>query len=775
MTFLRARLAIAMALCVISLALPGRAQALELSPGKPAPALHAIGGQMTSPKDLAGEQGLALAAGFPGAVRFRHPLPSGLPAHPNVSFELRLPQDAPLDLRAMVTLKDKDGLRFEARTGLLLEREHSCSVQLDLSPESGNVFASGHRAAWNDYYRRNVTALGLSFVSGKAWRGTIRIDGLRIAQGTKEQEPASIRNVHLLTDSPTAFAPVEIAFSLSPAPDNPFDTDQIRVSGVFRTPSGKEMTVPAFYYQPFRNELGEDQVEKVTPWGRASWRVRYTPLEEGSHFWKLVAENQLKTVATREHKVEVAPGAPRGFIRVSKQDPRYFEDAGGRLFYPIGENIHAPFDRRAAKMLRVPVLPNRGTFAYADYFKKMAASGQNAVIIWMGNWWVSIEWSKKWKGFGGLNDYHLGNAWRLDRLFELAAEHGIHILLVLDNHGKLSKWVDSEWNSSPYNSDLGGPCIAPEGFFSSSAALAAYCKKLRYIVARWGSHPNLLGFEIISELNLVGTDEKFKGHKAHAEWMKKVANYLAEVDPYDRPITVQYSNDWQSVDEKVASLRELDFLVGDAYKGGGTIVPLMLETAEKNCRFKKPTFCAEFGGNWNGTTPQRLHADLHAGLWANAMTSTAAAPFFWWYDYVDRYDLYREYQALRNFLQGEDRRGKRLTTRAIEPLWRGEPTRDLGGVVLSDNSEADFWVYDTLASEIMPEDRFARKHEQVTIEVPGLQNDMYEVEFWDTRLGQVFSRKSLSVKGGSILIDLPAFKVDLAGKVRRVTDEPKDL
>ena len=61
-----------------------------------------------------------------------------------------------------------------------------------------------------------------------------------------------------------------------------------------------------------------------------------------------------------------------------------------------------------------------------------------------------------------------------------------------------------------------------------------------------------------------------------------------------------------------------------------------------------------------------LHVgDLHAGLWANAMTGTAGAPFFWWFDYIDRYDLYGEFRRLSMFMAGEDRRARELQT--VEP------------------------------------------------------------------------------------------------------------
>jgi len=626
---------------------------------------------------------LALRGDFPGVASIVCSTSFRGRGFTQASFRIRIPDNAPFDLRPSLFMKDKDGLWFQASGDQHLTRREWQTFTLDIAPGSPQVAPYGHEAVWNRYYAEHVVAVGLGVFSAERWSGIIRIDDVVFHAGASGSgQPIRILHLRCSSARPKAYEPFEPAFSLSPEPANPFDPDEMQVDAVFAAPSGKIMRMPCFYDQPCRRELGADQVEVVTPSGRACWKARFTPQEAGRHTWKLIVRANSERVETKTHAFEVEPGEARGFVRVSKTDPRYFETADGAFFYPIGENIHAPFDKRCAIMLRLPVLPNRGTFAYDYYFEKMARSGQNAAIIWMSNWWVSIEWAEKWEGFHGLGDYNLLNAWRLDHILDAAARHGIYVNLVLDNHGKLSAFVDSEWGTNPYNAVLGGPCRKPEDFFNDRWAFQAYKKRLRYIVARWGSHPNLLGFEIVSELNLVGSNHAFKGHPSHASWCRRVAQYLDEIDPYRRPITIQYSNNWQSVDEKVVSLSEVDYLVGDVYKSGGCIVPHMIKTAEMNGRFGKPTFSAEFGGNWNGTTPARLHADLHAGLWSNAMTTAAGAPFFWWFDYVDRHNLYGEYQALANFMKGEDKRGLTLTTHQLPVLKNGRRTNQLGSVAL---------------------------------------------------------------------------------------------
>jgi hypothetical protein len=723
-----------------------------------------------------------IAARFPGIVTFSRPN-AFAHAPKTVSVDIFVPADAPLSLRFSLFVKDKDGLWFQSEPVRRMPAGRWQTVRFAVEPGGHSLSARGHSGVWNSYYAGHAVGMGLQFYAPAEWKGVIQIGNLRTEQSDAPSGlPLRIVDFQQLTRAPAAYEMMETAFDLSVPVLNPFDPDAVDVTAVFTSPSGRTFSRPAFYYQGYSRSMGEDRVERVTPAGKASWRVRYVPLEAGRHTWVLRVKVGDRRVDVRPPPFLVAGGSPRGFPAVSKADPRYFITADGEFFYPMGLNIHAPFDDRSAKMLGTAVLPNRGTYAYDYYLEKMSMNRMNAMVMWMSNWWVSIEWSRKWKGFGGLSDYNMGNAWRLDHVLNSAARNGVYINLVLDNHGKYSGYVDSEWPTSPYNIANGGPCATPEEFFISDAAFRAYSRRLRYIIARWGHHPNLLGLEIVSELNLVGTTKDFKGDPSHAAWVKRVAAYLDAIDAYRRPITIQYSNDWRAVDPKVARLPEVDYIVGDAYKEGGTIVPLMLRTAQENAQYGKPTFSAEFGGNWNGTTPSRLHADLHCGLWANAMTQSAAAPFFWWFDFVDRYNLYPEFAVLHDFMRQERRIGRRLKTIEIEvnaPVPAdtrrdaatggiyAQRSRTVKAIALCGEDGASFYVYNDLHSEMMPDPRHAGLHRGATLRVPLVvpAGATPHVEVWNTFDGTRSPAQATSGGGREVVIRLPDFKIDLAGRV----------
>jgi hypothetical protein len=713
---------------------------------------------------------LSVSCSCPGEIRVSKKLSFEGRQFSECALELFVPDDAPFGFQVSLFFTDKDGLWFQASSDQRPKRGMWQTLLFDISPSSPNVTGLHHEAAWNHYYMNRTAVVGMQFFCSEAWKGSVLIQSLTYSDHSPNASPLKIEHLRLPVSAVHVFETLEFNFDIPRAISNPFNPDEICVDAIFTAPSGSTARVPCFYYQPFRRELDDHQTEIVIPSGRAGWCLRYTPLESGTYQWKLSLTVGKQNLITKEQTLAVEPGKQSGFVRVSKKDPHYFETADGTFFYPVGQNIHAPFDKRCAEMLRVPVLANRGTFAYDDYFKKMAANGENAVVVWMCNWWLSIEWTAKWKGFGGLTDFNLGNAWRLDQLLDSARKHGIFVHLVLDNHGKLSKFVDPEWADNPYNSVLGGPCTQPEEFFTSPAAFEIYKKRLRYIVARWGNNPNLFGFELMGEFNLVGSDRQFKGSPEQALWCQRACAYLKEIDCNHHIVTVHYSNDFTTVDPKVASLNGIDYLVGDVYKAGGSVVPLMLQTAEENSRFGKPTFSTEFGGNWNGTTPARLHADLHAGLWSNAMTVSAAAPFFWWFDYIDRFGLYTEYQSLANYTKGEDRRGSDLKTVAISVKENGKESEGVRALVLMNKERASFWAYDVLDSEIMPEGGFARSHSELSVCVDGLTPGSYSLEFWDTFKGIIVDRKVITVGSGTTEVKLPEFKIDIAGKISPVKD-----
>ncbi|RLF01464.1 MAG: hypothetical protein DRK00_11410, partial [Thermoprotei archaeon] len=199
---------------------------------------------------------------------------------------------------------------------------------------------------------------------------------------------------------------LEVDLNVTASYDNPFDPDQVNVTALFELPSGRKMTVPAFYYQEYERRLVDGR-EFLRPVRDPYWRIRFTPVEIGAHRFYVEVRDRCGNVArSKTLRFEVIPSHKRGFIRVCPYSRYLCFDNGSSTFF-VGHNVcwYGP----------------RGTFDYDEWFSEIAASGENLARIWVAPWAFGIEWRE-------LGRYDLAEAWRLDYVLKLAEEEGIYVI-----------------------------------------------------------------------------------------------------------------------------------------------------------------------------------------------------------------------------------------------------------------------------------------------------------------------------------------------------------
>jgi hypothetical protein len=139
------------------------------------------------------------------------------------------------------------------------------------------------------------------------------------------------------------------------------------------------------------------------------------------------------------------------------------------------------------------------------------------------------------------------------------------------------------------------------------------------------------------------------------------------------------------------------------------------------------------------------------------------AALFWWWPFIDHFDLYFHYNALSKFWHGIDRRGKNyhLTNATVE-----SETKDLGVIGMQNNSECFLWVYaEQLFNVKKPQESSLKR--SGTIKVSNLTSGNYILEIWDTYTGKINLKKTLNIGSGTTEIPLPEFTNDLALKIRQ--------
>ncbi len=709
-----------------------------------------------------------------------------------ITYAVMVPEGGPKGVRAVLGFKNKDGLWFQSygrrlapnprlQPGEMVPgRWHRFVV--DVSPTSTMLEGRGHFARWGRYLAQQMTVMSIKFFCPATAATKIYIDDVRASTAKPKFQPLRITDLSVNTSEPERFGLYEITFKLNREFDNPFDPEQVRVDAEFTLPDQEKATVPGFFYRDYIRRQRLDGTEEVIPVGKDAWKVRFCPVQAGAHRYsiKIVipggGDTPVELLTSTQLSFESKPSKRKGFVRVSKTDPRYFELTTGEFFYPIGHNFRSPNDPRCAKMLGAELPVDRGTFAYDDMLKKMADNGENMFELWMATWWADIEWNAAWPNYQGVGDYNLANAWKLDYLFNKADELDLYIHLVIDNHGKGSWWCDTEWWSSPYREGNGGMLHSPSQLFSSSVAKKFYRRKYRYIIARWGYSTRLMGLELWSEVDLTLDSMQFgasmpNGHPLHVAWHKEMIPAIKELDPWGHPITTHYSANFTRLDRYVVSLDEIEYIVCDAYRGQNfssrhRASDIMKMQAQYCSKWKKPPFVTEYGGGPYGDSKELLEADLHSGMWGGYMTTCAATPLLWWFQLIDRENLYYHFKGLAAFHRGEDRRGKNYRMSDVAVSGSGVEGAILLAFCLKNENSAYLWVYDRRQMLRWTSERLAREFTGASVTVPNMPQGDYKIEIWSPCAGKILKEYALKNTDGSIKVTLPKFKRDVAVKIK---------
>ena len=143
-------------------------------------------------------------------------------------------------------------------------------------------------------------------------------------------EPIVINSVLPSSDVVKKHEKIELTVDFKTEYKNPFDPDDVDLSAVFISPSKKEFKIPGFLYS---GEVSSDGVSQPL------WKIRFTPAEEGEWRYYVMVKNKRGSAKSDVRKFNCTLSNDKGFIRVSKSDPYYFEYTDGAFFYPIGFNV----------------------------------------------------------------------------------------------------------------------------------------------------------------------------------------------------------------------------------------------------------------------------------------------------------------------------------------------------------------------------------------------------------------------------------------------------
>lgn len=427
----------------------------------------------------------------------------------------------------------------------------------------------------------------------------------------------------------------------APVAGNNFDPDQIRLDATITSPTRQAITVPAFWFQEFTRALIDGE-QVLAPAGEPHWRLRFTPTEAGVHRIVLtasVAGAPPAEIAAAELVVpEHAPVAPTGWVR-SGADRRYLETSDGRPLRLIGANVCWG--------------GARGTYNFDEWFAAMRAAGENFARLWFAPWSMGLEHKP-----GTLNRYDLAEAWQADSVLQRAGECGLYVLIAMDHHGMFMSndpaWGGSNnfWTrSSPYAVENGGPCANPNEFFTRAEAHLLYQKRLRYLIARYGSNPRLVSWQFFNEIDnsyqprsaLVGADV--------VAWHQLMGRWLRAHDPYQHLVSTSLTG--ASDRPEYWTMPEMDFAVYHSYGEANPASHLAKLADDFVQRYQKPVMIGEFGTSawgWNIAQDPYLRG-FRQGLWGGTLGGSMGTTMPWWWESMHEDKVYPFYTVLRDALQ----------------------------------------------------------------------------------------------------------------------------
>jgi hypothetical protein len=689
---------------------------------------------------------------------------SGAPPRARIiEAEIIVPDDAPADLGVGAFVADRHESWFQRYDPQRLRRGRN-HVRLSLTAHDF-LASEPLNDVWDPHAAATANSVGLFFWS------TARCGPLSVTYHIASAEPLS-SSAHRLLDiacdgagettlSAATGERWQMRFRPQPFPENPFDPAEFMVDALIALPDGSEVIVPAFFDQPMTSSERGDR-EDVLPSGGGHFCVRFRPRQPGIHHLRLRARWRgavEQDVLLPDMSVAGKPWDD--YVRVDARDPRFFS-VGDKWHWPIGVNMHAISDLRCQQMTQSKITRDRGTLSYDAYFRRFARAQCDFVEIWMAAWNVGLEWRSDWYGYRGIGRYNLANAWRLDRILDMAWANGIRVNLVVNNHGQASIDHDREWELNPFNRANGGPFANAQMLFTDSRSLSAQDNHRRYIIGRYSDHPAIFGWKLWSEFDL--TEAKSAG----PQWYRNATARWKESDIYHHPIGSHWSGDYERAQREIVSQPGIDYNCIDAYHGDGRLVvelisESLLHERKGLAQYGKPTIVTEFGGYWRGALTDLLKSEHPSGGWAGLVSGHGGMPMLWWCEWVDQHEAWEPYSALARFIAGEDLRGKDANSVSLSAtslagrLWarawcrRG---RMLGYLVdvawgLTGSSSAQY------------------KGVQLTIGTGIPEGDM-RIEWWDADKGDVIESGNHVHPGGAMVLTPPAFRHHLAFKMWRV-------
>ena len=529
-----------------------------------------------------------------------------------------------------------------------------------------------------------------------------------------------IINIRQRPDTAGLYEKFEISFNLKAEFVNPFDPDEIDITALFISPTGKKWNIHGFY----------DYSQGTL------WKIRFSPDETGKWSYNISVRDKNGQITNNSRTFIAVKSAKKGPLLIAG-NKRYLKHSDGSDFYGVGlwyNDSYTEFNKGSVKAAELDNLKTLG-------------------VNFIGTFITPLEtWAS------GLGRYDQNICGRLDELIGMCEERDMLLSLNLWFHSYLSETVwgggNIRWYTNPYQQ-----VTSCKDFYRSEAAWKYQEKLYRYFIARWGYSRALAIWFIVDEIN--GTDGWVSGDSlAASAWANKVHSYFKTNDPYNHPTTGTRSGGIEEFWHQ--GYQNLDLAGREIYEAQGFQINTTgtLDSASVNPLtssyfnyaqeirklwngYEKPAIIGETG--WDHTffepaMPGYL-AQYHNALWVSLTTGCAMTPFWWAYSrFLNDNVLTSQITSIRKFtdripfsrLSGikpaiiKSTKGDAFGMQSNEVIfgWVVNPTTDVANAVVKISSVANgkykLMIYHTWRGAPVHEEDMTCNNGTLTITVPSM-------------------------------------------------------
>lgn len=303
---------------------------------------------------------------------------------------------------------------------------------------------------------------------------------------------------------------------------NPYAAEEIRVTAMFtRKGDTRSWVREGFYFQAARRDTLINQMTRVNT--EMPWRVRFAPPDTG--YWtchlQYSAGGKAPVPVGGEVKFHcVASPDQHGYLRVAK-DKMHLEFTDGSPFFGIGQNIAWPWDTKLKGVYgHFPYQFLGGYDDYEHYFDNLADNGGNYARVVPPRWSLLPECQV-------CGDYSAGQGRMMviDSVMRIAEKRGLYIQFVVQlQHGF---GVVDTFDMHPCRIKFQKPGEVACDLLTNDSLRYYQERYLRYVEARWGHTPHVLGWELYSEVHQwQGYKDKNKYKDDFAKLITSMCNFV---------------------------------------------------------------------------------------------------------------------------------------------------------------------------------------------------------------------------------------------------------